>query len=140
MRISDWSSDVCSADLLQLALGGTAVGTVINADPRFGKRFARALATRTGLKFVTANNYFEALSAQDTAVELSGQLKTIAVSLMKIANDLRWMNSGPLAGLGEIELPTLQPGRSEEHTSALQSLMRTSYAVFCLTKNKPTTQ
>ncbi|HET8882290.1 MAG TPA: class II fumarate hydratase, partial [Solimonas sp.] len=104
--------DATQPRLLQLALGGTAVGTGINADPRFGKRFARALAARTGLRFVTATNYFEALSAQDTAVELSGQLKTIAVSLMKIANDLRWMNSGPLAGLGEIELPTLQPGSS----------------------------
>ncbi|WP_028079553.1 class II fumarate hydratase [Solimonas soli] len=104
--------DAVQPRLLQLALGGTAVGTGINADPRFGKRFARALAARTGLRFVAATNYFEALSAQDTAAELSGQLKTIAVSLMKIANDLRWMNSGPLAGLGEIELPTLQPGSS----------------------------
>ncbi|NKF23087.1 class II fumarate hydratase [Solimonas marina] len=104
--------DAVQPRLLQLALGGTAVGTGINADPRFGKRFARALAARTGIKFTTATNYFEALSAQDTAAELSGQLKTIAVSLMKIANDLRWMNSGPLAGLGEIELPTLQPGSS----------------------------
>ncbi len=104
--------DAVQPRLLQLALGGTAVGTGINADPRFGKRFARALAKRTGLRFVTATNYFEALSAQDAAVELSGQLKTIACSLMKIANDLRWMNSGPLAGLGEIELPTLQPGSS----------------------------
>lgn len=81
--------DAVQPRLLQLALGGTAVGTGINADPRFGKRFARALAKRTGLRFVTATNYFEALSAQDAAVELSGQLKTIACSLMKIANDLR---------------------------------------------------
>ncbi|MGH8447316.1 MAG: class II fumarate hydratase [Solimonas sp.] len=104
--------DAVQPRLLQLALGGTAVGTGINADPRFGKRFAQHLARRTGLKFAAATNYFEALSTQDAAVELSGQLKTIAVSLMKIANDLRWMNSGPLAGLGEIELPTLQPGSS----------------------------
>jgi fumarate hydratase, class II len=98
--------------LLALAQGGTAVGTGINAHPQFGARFCEALADLTGLPFVPAANYFEALSSQDTAVELSGQLKTIAVSLMKIANDLRWMNSGPLAGLGEIALPALQPGSS----------------------------
>jgi fumarate hydratase, class II len=98
--------------LLQLAQGGTAVGTGINAHPDFGRRFSEELASLTGVPFVPARNYFEALSAQDTAVELSGQLKVIAVSLMKIANDLRWMNSGPLAGLGEIALPALQPGSS----------------------------
>ena len=95
-----------------LAQGGTAVGTGINAHPQFGKRFAAALSGRTGIKFTASPNYFESLSSQDAAVELSGQLKTLAVSLMKIANDLRWMNSGPLAGLGEIELPALQPGSS----------------------------
>jgi fumarate hydratase class II len=98
--------------LLALAQGGTAVGTGINAHEEFGRRFAAALAALTGVPFVPARNYFEAMSAQDTAVELSGQLKVIAVSLMKIANDLRWMNSGPLAGLGEIALPALQPGSS----------------------------
>jgi fumarate hydratase, class II len=98
--------------LVALAQGGTAVGTGINAHPDFGKRFCAEIAALTGLPFVPAGNYFEALSAQDTAVELSGQLKVIAVSLMKIANDLRWMNSGPLAGLGEIALPALQPGSS----------------------------
>jgi fumarate hydratase, class II len=98
--------------LLALAQGGTAVGTGINAHPDFGGRFSEELAALTGLAFVPARNYFEALSAQDTAVELSGQLKVLAVSLMKIANDLRWMNSGPLAGLGEIALPALQPGSS----------------------------
>jgi fumarate hydratase class II len=98
--------------LLALAQGGTAVGTGINAHPDFGARFCEALADLTGTPFTPARNYFEALSSQDTAVELSGQLKTIAVSLMKIANDLRWMNSGPLAGLGEISLPALQPGSS----------------------------
>jgi fumarate hydratase class II len=98
--------------LLALAQGGTAVGTGINAHPDFGARFSEELAALTGLAFVPARNYFEALSAQDTAVELSGQLKVLAVSLMKIANDLRWMNSGPLAGLGEIALPALQPGSS----------------------------
>ena len=98
--------------LLALAQGGTAVGTGINAHPEFGLRFAEELAAITGVAFVPAANYFEAMSAQDTAVELSGQLKVIAVSLMKIANDLRLMNSGPLAGLGEIALPALQPGSS----------------------------
>jgi fumarate hydratase class II len=95
-----------------LAQGGTAVGTGINAHPEFGARVAAALAERTGVAFHCASNYFEAMSSQDTAVELSGQLKTTAVSLMKIANDLRWMNSGPLAGLAEITLPALQPGSS----------------------------
>ncbi len=98
--------------LSALAQGGTAVGTGINAHPEFGVRVAAALAERTGIAFRPADSYFEALSSQDTAVELSGQLKTTAVSLMKIANDLRWMNSGPLAGLGEISLPALQPGSS----------------------------
>ncbi len=96
----------------QLAQGGTAVGTGINAHPQFGKKFARALAKKTKVKFVPNENYFESIGTQDAAVELSGQLKVIAVSLMKIANDLRWMNSGPLAGLGEIALPSLQPGSS----------------------------
>ncbi len=98
--------------LSALAQGGTAVGTGINAHPEFGVRVAAELATKTGIAFRPADNYFEALSCQDTAVELSGQLKTTAVSLMKIANDLRWMNSGPLAGLAEIALPAVQPGSS----------------------------
>jgi fumarate hydratase class II len=98
--------------LLALAQGGTAVGTGINAHADFGRRFCAELSSLTGLAFVPARNYFEALSTQDTAVELSGQLKVIAVSLMKISNDLRWMNSGPLAGLAEIALPALQPGSS----------------------------
>ncbi|HEU4530915.1 MAG TPA: class II fumarate hydratase [Steroidobacteraceae bacterium] len=95
-----------------LAQGGTAVGTGINADPQFGARFAKRLSTLTGITFTASRNYFEALSSQDTALELSGQLKVLAASLMKISNDLRWMNSGPLAGLGEIALPALQPGSS----------------------------
>ncbi len=98
--------------LTGLAQGGTAVGTGINAHPEFGARFAAQLSRRTGIDFRPSDDYFESLSCQDTAVELSGQLKTVAVSLMKIANDLRWMNSGPLAGLGEIALPALQPGSS----------------------------
>jgi fumarate hydratase class II len=98
--------------LCALAQGGTAVGSGINAHAKFGAKVATLLAERTGVPFTTADSYFEALSCQDTAVELSGQLKVVAVSLMKIANDLRWMNSGPLAGLGEIALPALQPGSS----------------------------
>ncbi len=96
----------------QLAIGGTAVGTGINADARFGEAVAQVLTADTEINFVTASNRFEALSSQDAAVALSGQLKTVAVSMMKIANDLRWMNSGPLAGIGEIALPSLQPGSS----------------------------
>ncbi|UCC13914.1 MAG: class II fumarate hydratase [Gammaproteobacteria bacterium] len=98
--------------LTKLAQGGTAVGTGINAHPEFGFGFAEALSGKTHLDFTPNGDYFESLSSQDTAVELSGQLKTIAVSTMKIANDLRWMNSGPLAGLAEIALPALQPGSS----------------------------
>ena len=98
--------------LCALAQGGTAVGSGINAHSRFGEKVATLLAERSGVPFTAADSYFEALSCQDTAVELSGQLKVVAVSLMKIANDLRWMNSGPLAGLGEIALPALQPGSS----------------------------
>jgi fumarate hydratase class II len=95
-----------------LPQGGTAVGTGINAPPEFAARIAAQLSKETGLELRPSDDFFESLSSQDTAVELSGQLKVIAVSLMKIANDLRWMNSGPLAGLSEIELPALQPGSS----------------------------
>jgi fumarate hydratase class II len=98
--------------LRRLPIGGTAIGTGINADPRFGKAMAKALSSLSGTKFESADNKFEGLAAQDDAVELSGQLNALAVALMKIGNDLRWMNSGPLAGLGEIELPSLQPGSS----------------------------
>jgi fumarate hydratase class II len=96
----------------KLAQGGTAVGTGINANPQFAEKFAKALSEETGLPFKPNDSFFESLSAQDAIVELSGQMKVIAVSLMKISNDLRWMNSGPLAGLGEIELTALQPGSS----------------------------
>ncbi|HEX7048162.1 MAG TPA: class II fumarate hydratase [Gammaproteobacteria bacterium] len=96
----------------RLAQGGTAVGTGINAHPDFGGKVAEQLKKQTGIAFEPNADYFESLSAQDAAVEFSGQLKTIAVSVMKISNDLRWMNSGPLAGLGEIALPALQPGSS----------------------------
>jgi fumarate hydratase class II len=96
----------------RLPQGGTAVGTGINADAKLGPMICAELHKATGVKFESAENFFEGMSSQDAAVELSGQLKTLACSLMKIANDLRWMNSGPLAGLGEIELPALQPGSS----------------------------
>jgi fumarate hydratase class II len=98
--------------LTGLAQGGTAVGTGINAHPKFAEKFTAALAKRTKVGFHSLDNFFEAMSSQDTAVEVSGILKTTAVSLLKISNDLRWMNSGPLAGLGEISLPALQPGSS----------------------------
>ena len=98
--------------LTALAQGGTAVGTGINAHPKFGGKVAVLLGEQTGLPFKAAENQFQSLSCQDAAVEMSGQLRTLAVSLTKIANDLRWMNSGPLAGIGEIALPALQPGSS----------------------------
>ncbi len=95
-----------------LAQGGTAVGTGINAHPRFGNKVAVLLSEQTGFEFTSNANKFDALSGQDAAVEVSGQLRALAVALTKIANDLRWMNSGPLAGIGEIALPALQPGSS----------------------------
>ena len=98
--------------LQSLAQGGTAVGTGINAHPEFAAAFSRALSAHTEMTFVPAANFFTHIGSQDIAVALSGQLKTTAVTIMKIANDLRWMNSGPLAGLGEIELEALQPGSS----------------------------
>ncbi|WP_431637477.1 class II fumarate hydratase [Dyella sp. KULCS107] len=120
-ELSGWAAQIGAAierveDALKrmrrLPQGGTAVGTGINADPKFGAAVAKELKKLSGVKFESAANYFEGMAAQDAAVELSGALKTLAVALMKIANDLRWMNSGPLAGLGEIELPALQPGSS----------------------------
>jgi len=116
-----WSSQLASAEarlgdalkrLRRLPIGGTAVGTGINADPRFGKAMAKALSASAGTPFESAEDKFEGIASQDDAVELSGQLSVLAVALTKIANDLRWMNSGPLAGLGEVELPALQPGSS----------------------------
>ncbi|MGJ8521994.1 Fumarate hydratase class II [Carnimonas sp. R-84981] len=98
--------------LLRLAQGGTAVGTGINAHPEFAERFARRLSETTKLSFVPSDSFFSALSSQDAVVETSGHLKTLACAVLKISNDLRWMNSGPLAGLGEIELKALQPGSS----------------------------
>ncbi|WP_447651764.1 class II fumarate hydratase [Pseudomonas abietaniphila] len=98
--------------LQALAQGGTAVGTGINAHPEFASRFATQLSRLSNVGFVPGKDLFALIGSQDTAVAVSGQLKATAVSLMKIANDLRWMNSGPLAGLGEIELEGLQPGSS----------------------------
>ncbi|MFZ1383197.1 MAG: class II fumarate hydratase [Scrofimicrobium sp.] len=98
--------------LAELPLGGTAVGTGINTPAGFSERVIEIIAENTGLPFVEAPNHFEAQAAQDSLVELSGQLRTVAVSLVKIANDLRWMGSGPRTGIGEISLPDLQPGSS----------------------------
>jgi len=98
--------------MLALAQGGTAIGTGINAHEEFAARFIVELRALTSVPFVTAPNFFAAMGTQDAAVEYSGQLRTLAVSLLKIVNDLRWMGSGPLAGLGELKLPALQPGSS----------------------------
>jgi fumarate hydratase, class II len=100
------------ASLAELALGGTAVGTGLNTHPEFAKRVIARLSELTGVEFREAENHFEAQGAQDALVEVSGALKTVAVSLMKIANDLRWMGSGPRCGIGELILPELQPGSS----------------------------
>ncbi|MAO62344.1 class II fumarate hydratase [Halomonas sp. LC1] len=120
-ELGAWSSQVGQAierfdsamtRLCRLAQGGTAVGTGINAPPEFADLMANDLSQQTGLSFAPNDSFFASLASQDAAVELSGQLKGLACVVMKIANDLRWMNSGPLAGLGEIELEALQPGSS----------------------------
>ncbi len=120
-EMGGWSAQIgLGIDRLESALprisalvqGGTAVGTGINAHEEFADKFAVQMSQLCEQPFTSNDNKFEGLSTQDAAVELSGQLKTIAVSLMKISNDLRWMNSGPLAGIGEIALPALQPGSS----------------------------
>ncbi|QHD49651.1 lyase family protein [Vreelandella aquamarina] len=120
-ELGAWSSQVGQAierfdsamtRLCRLAQGGTAVGTGINAPPGFADLMANDLSQQTGLSFAPNDSFFASLASQDAAVELSGQLKGLACVVMKIANDLRWMNSGPLAGLGEIELEALQPGSS----------------------------
>ncbi|MEE3215342.1 MAG: class II fumarate hydratase [Pseudomonadota bacterium] len=120
-ELGGWSSQVGQAierldsaliRLCRLAQGGTAVGTGINAHPEFAQRMAEELSRLTGLTLSPNDSFFASLGSQDAAVELSGQLKGLACVVMKIANDLRWMNSGPLAGLGEIELEALQPGSS----------------------------
>ena len=98
--------------LCRLAQGGTAVGTGINSHPKFGGKVCGLLSEQTGVEFSQGDALFASLSSQDSAVETSGQLRVLAVGLTKIANDLRWMNSGPLAGISEIVLPALQPGSS----------------------------
>lgn len=104
--------DSARPQLRRLAQGGTAVGTGVNADPEFAARFCFHLNEYSGRPFEPAENYFAAIASQDIAVALSGQLKSLAVALLKIANDLRWMNSGPLTGLAELSLKPLQPGSS----------------------------
>jgi len=120
-ELSGWSAQVSSCidrlkdtseRLQNLPLGGTAIGTGINADPKMPRMACQYLKKQTGVKFSEAKNKFESIAAQDHIVELSGQCNVLAACLMKISNDLRWMNSGPLAGLGEIELKALQPGSS----------------------------
>jgi len=120
-ELSGWRTQLLQAaqriessrpQLRQLAQGGTAVGTGINSDPKFAERFCFHISESCGLTFAPAENFFAALASQDVAVALSGQLKSLAVALLKICNDLRWMNSGPLSGLGEISLKALQPGSS----------------------------
>ena len=98
--------------LAELALGGTAVGSGLNTHPDFANQVIARISTHTGLPFTEAANHFEAQAARDAAVEASGALKTLAVSLLKIANDVRWLASGPRSGIGEINLPSLQPGSS----------------------------
>jgi len=120
-ELGGWAAQIDSAAeridgsfsrLTRLALGGTAVGTGINAHPDFAERVIASLAKETAIDFHAAPSRFEALSSQETAAEMSGQLRNLALGLTKISNDLRWMNSGPLSGLGEIALPALQPGSS----------------------------
>ena len=120
-EIRAWSSQLKSSKemlhilenkLLQLPQGGTAVGSGINAHKQFAKNFSIEVSKLLKHKFVPSKNFYHELSAQDTSVQLSGELKNLAIVLMKISNDLRWMNSGPLAGLSEIELKALQPGSS----------------------------
>lgn len=101
-----------SKNLRELPLGGTAVGNGLNSHPEFAGRVIRGISAHTGIDFKEAENHFEAQSARDATVEVSGSLRTAAVGLMKIANDIRWLSSGPRCGIGEIELPSLQPGSS----------------------------
>jgi fumarate hydratase class II len=102
----------CLKNLYRLALGGTAVGTGLNAPLRFDILAAQKIGEITGLPFETADNKFEGLAAHDALVEASGATKTIACSLMKIANDIRWLASGPRCGIGEIRIPANEPGSS----------------------------
>lgn len=120
-EISGWARQIelgmerlqsCVPHITELAQGGTAVGTGLNTHPEFGSRMAAELSRTYNISFHEAENHFEAQAAQDAAVELSGQLKTVAVSLVKIANDVRLLNAGPRCGIGEITVPAVQPGSS----------------------------
>jgi len=120
-EISSWARQIelsmsrleaCLPRITELAQGGTAVGTGLNTHPEFGGRMAAELSKQYGIEFIEAKNHFEAQAAQDAAVELSGALRTLAVSLVKIANDVRVLNMGPRCGLGEISVPAVQPGSS----------------------------
>ena len=120
-ELSGWSAQLSSArksiaealkEMSQLPQGGTAIGTGINAHKDFGKVFASEIKKISKLDVKTSSNYFKSLSSQDSAAQLSSSVKNLSLVLMKISNDLRWMNSGPLTGLGEIELEALQPGSS----------------------------
>jgi fumarate hydratase class II len=104
--------DLVLPNLSELALGGTAVGTGLNTHPEFARRTIAEIARMLDIPFTAASNYFEALGARDACVETSSAIKSIAISLTKIANDIRWLNSGPRAGIAEIQLPELQPGSS----------------------------
>ena len=99
-------------ELAEVALGGTAVGTGVNTHPEFAQRVTERLSARFGVEVRETENHFQAQSAMDGTVFASGALKTVAVSLMKIANDIRWLGSGPRAGIGEMALPEVQPGSS----------------------------
>ncbi len=101
-----------SSNLSELAQGGTAVGTGINSHPKFGKKVAIEISKKVGIKFKEASNHFEAQASKDALVLTSGALKTLATSLMKIGNDIRWLGSGPRCGFGEISVPAIQPGSS----------------------------
>lgn len=102
----------CRDRLAQLAIGGTAIGTGLNTHPEFGERMCAAISEETKLVFHPAQNYFEALASRDASVEASGMVKTVAVSMAKIANDIRWLSSGPRCGIAEINIPSTQPGSS----------------------------
>ena len=114
LRSSKEMLNILEKKLLELPQGGTAVGSGINAHKQFSKCFAQEISklSRSNYKFIPSKNFYHELSAQDCSVQLSGELKNLALILMKISNDLRWMNSGPLTGLAEIELKALQPGSS----------------------------
>ena len=120
-ELSGWSSQLkaveksiisAAKEIAYLPQGGTAIGTGVNAHKDFGKIFASEVSKLTKLNVKTSTNYFKSLSAQDSAAQLSSSVKNLSLVLTKISNDLRWMNSGPLTGLGEIELEALQPGSS----------------------------